>query len=59
MEEALNKLKNAMENTSAVERYEKGYREEKKAETDMDRALKNYKETLEKRERLERSIFTA
>ena len=59
MEEALNKLKNAMENTSAVERYEKGYREERKAETDMDRALKSYKETLEKRERLERCVFSA
>ena len=53
MEQALNELKEAMNNLSAVERYEKGYREEKKPETDMDRAIQNYKEAHNKKDRLE------
>lgn len=59
MEQALNELKNAMSNISAVERYEKGYREERKPETDMDKAIKNYKEAHDKKQRLERCVFSA
>lgn len=59
MEQALNELKKAMNNVSAVERYEKGYREERKAETDMDKAIKNYKEAHDKKQRLERCVFSA
>lgn len=59
MEQALNDLRNAMNNLSAVERYEKGYREEKKPETDMDKAIQNYKEAHDKKQRLERCVFSA
>ena len=59
MEQALNDLRNALNNTSAVERYEKGYREEHKPETEMDRAIQNYKEAHAKKDRLEKRVFSA
>ena len=59
MEQALNDLRNAMSNLSAVERYEKGYREERKPETDMDKAIQNYKEAHAKNQKLERCVFSA
>lgn len=59
MEQALNDLRNAMNNLSAVERYEKGFREEHKPETDMDKAIQNYKEAHAKKDRLEKCIFSA
>ena len=59
MEQALNELRNAMSNLSAVERYEKGYREEHKPETEMDKAIQNYKEAHAKNQKLEKCVFSA